>query len=191
MLTLTLEPVVTLTDEQFFQICQINQELQLERTAQGEIVVMPMRGGEISHINLILSTQLWLWNEQTQLGVGFSSTTGFQLPNRSVRSPDLSWITQTRWDALTVEEREKFAPLCPDFAAELRSPSDRLPPLQTKMQEYLANGCRLGWLIDRHRNQVEIYQPGQSVQTLNQPQTLSGANVLPGFTLDLSKVWPK
>ncbi|MGB0561309.1 MAG: Uma2 family endonuclease [Spirulinaceae cyanobacterium] len=190
MMTLTLEPVITLTSDQFYQLCLNNRELRLERTATGELIVNPPTGGDTSRTNLDILAQLWNWNKAARLGIAFESSGGFHLPSGSDRSPDAAWVEQSRWDALTSEQKQKFVPLCPDFVIELRSPSDRLPPLQAKMQEYLANGCRFGWLIDRSQNQVEIYQLGQPVQILANPQTRSGASILPGFTLDLTDVWP-
>ena len=130
-----------------------------------------------------------LWNEETELGEVFDSSTGFTLPNKADRSPDVSWVEKSRWSALTPEQREKFIPLCPDFVLELVSPSDSLKKSQEKMQEYMENGCRLGWLINRKKREVEIYRPGQDVEVLQSPLTLSGENVLPGFVLNLQKIW--
>jgi Uma2 family endonuclease len=133
--------------------------------------------------------QLWLWNRQTQLGQIFDSSSSFHLPNGADRSPDVSWIGQDRWDTLTPEEKSGFAPLCPDFVLELRSKNDSLESLQQKMQEYQENGAKLGWLIDRSRKKVEIYRPKKSVEVQNSPNSLSGEDILPGFTLDLSEIW--
>jgi Uma2 family endonuclease len=143
-LTLTLEPIIHLSRQQFYQLCQANPDLKLERTAQGDLIVMPPTGGETGKRNLSISSQLWIWNETTGLGEAFDSSTGFTLPNGSDRSPDVAWVEKARWQALTLDQRERFVPLCPDFVVELRSPSDTLAPLQQKMQEYLNNGCRLG-----------------------------------------------
>jgi Uma2 family endonuclease len=183
--TLTL----TLTREQFVQLALANRDLQLERTATGELIVMPPTGSDTGNRNLDIEGQLWLWNRQTKLGKAFNSSTGFHLPNGADRSPDASWVRQDRWDTLTPEQRKGFAPLCPDFVLELRSESDNMEPLRAKMREYMANGARLGWLIDRKNKKVEIYRQGQEVEVLDNPSTLSDEDVLPGFVLDLTEVW--
>lgn len=178
-----------ITDEQFYQLCIVNRELKLERTAKGELIIMPPTGGGTSKRNSDINFELSLWNRQTQLGITFDSSGGFKLPNGADRSPDAAWISLAKWESLTPEQQEKFLPLCPDFVIELRSPSDPLKPLQDKMQEYIDNGVRLGWLINRKQRQVEIYRPGQEVEILNNPTTLSGEDVLPGFVLNLSLIW--
>jgi Uma2 family endonuclease len=188
-LTLTLHPTLELTDERFEQICRSNPELRLERTARGELVIMSPTGSETGNKNWGLSGQLWAWNQQTELGKGFDSSTGFKLPNGATRSPDVAWVRLERWEALTLEERRRFAPICPDFVVELRSPSDDLEEIQAKMREYLENGLQLGWLIDPETQQVNVYRPNQSVEVLHQPKTLSGEGVLPGFTLILKEIW--
>jgi len=188
-MTLNLNPIIQLTGEQFYQLCVKNRELKLERNAQGELIIMPPTGGETGKSNLKLGSQLDLWNTARELGEAFDSSTGFTLPNGAVRVPDLSWVEKSRWEALTAEQRQKFLPLCPDFVIELMSPSDTLMEVQAKMQEYRANGCRLGWLINPKKREVEIYRLGQEVEVLLSPQTLSGEDVLPGFVLDLGKIW--
>jgi Uma2 family endonuclease len=188
-ITLNLNSIIKLTSEQFYQLCEENPDLKLERSANGELIAMPPTGGETGKRNVKLTTQLDLWNEQTELGEVFDSSTGFTLPNKADRSPDASWVEKSRWSALTPEQREKFIPLCPDFVIELVSPTDSLKKTQEKMQEYLENGCRLGWLINRKKREVEIYRPGQDVEVLQSPLTLSGENVLPGFVLNLQKIW--
>ncbi|HBL11422.1 MAG TPA: hypothetical protein DD379_08450 [Cyanobacteria bacterium UBA11162] len=187
-ITLNLRPTITLTDEQFEQICRTNRDLKFERTAQGELVVMSLTGGDTGRRNIKLSARLENWSSQSNLGVAFDSSTGFRLPNGAIRSPDAAWVRLERWQALTSEQRKKFVPLCPDFLVELRSPSDELEDIQAKMQEYLANGLLLGWLIDPHRQVVEIYRPNQSVEILNHPTTLSGEEVLPEFVLNLTDI---
>jgi Uma2 family endonuclease len=188
-ITLNLNSIIKLTSEQFYQLCEENPELKLERNANGELIVMPPTGGETGKRNLTAGAQLWTWNEQTELGEAFDSSTGFTLPNKADRSPDVSWVEKSRWEALTPEQKDKFIPLCPDFVIELLSPSDSLKKTQEKMQEYIENGCRLGWLINRKKREVEIYRPGQDVEVLQSPLTLSGENVLPGFVLNLQKIW--
>ncbi len=186
---LHLHPVLNLTDEQFFELCQINRDLRIERTATGELVIMPPTGTETGGRNFNLIGQLWVWVNQDGTGIGFDSSTGFTLPNGAERSPDAAWVKLERWNALTPEQQKKFAPICPEFVVELRSPSDNLEPLKTKMQEYIDNGALLGWLIDRKRQRVYVYRPGVSVECLDNPASVSGDPVLPGFVLDLSKIW--
>ncbi|MEG4583398.1 Uma2 family endonuclease [Microcoleus sp. MON1_C5] len=188
-ITLNLNSIIKLTSEQFYQLCEENPDLKLERNANGELIVMPPTGGETGRSNSKFNLQIGLWNEQTQLGEAFDSSTGFTLPNKADRSPDASWVEKSRWEALTPQQREKFIPLCPDFAVEILSPTDSLKKTQEKMQEYMENGCRLGWLINRKKREVEIYRPGQDVEVLQSPLTLSGENVLPGFVLYLQKIW--
>jgi len=188
-ITLNLNSIIKLTSEQFYQLCEENPDLKLERNANGELIVMPPTGGETGKRNLTAGAQLWTWNEQTELGEAFDSSTGFTLPNKADRSPDVSWVEKSRWSALTPEQKDKFIPLCPDFVIELLSPSDSLKKTQEKMQEYMENGCRLGGLINRKKREVEIYRPGQDVEVLQSPLTLSGENVLPGFVLNLQKIW--
>jgi Uma2 family endonuclease len=188
-ITLNLNSIVKLTSEQFYQLCEEHRDLQLERNANGELIVMRPTGGETGKRNLTAGALLWIWNDQTELGEAFDSSTGFTLPNGANRSPDASWVEKSRWEALTSEQKDKFIPLCPDFVIEFLSPSDRLIKTQEKMQEYMDNGCRLGWLINRKKREVEIYRPGQPVEVLQSPLTLSGEDVLPGFVLNLQKIW--
>jgi len=188
-LTLNLNSIIKLTRDQFYQLCEENPDLKLERNAQGELIIMPPTGGETGKSNSTINAQIWFWNDQNQLGEVFDSSTGFTLPNGADRSPDVSWVEKSRWDALTKEQKEKFIPLCPDFVIEILSPNDSLKKTQNKMQEYIENGCRLGWLINRKKQEVEIYCPGQEVKVLKLPQTLSGENVLPGFVLNMQRIW--
>jgi Uma2 family endonuclease len=180
---LNLEPITHLTREQFYQLCLANPDLQLERSPQGELVIMAPIGGEGGTQEASLITKVGIWNEQTQLGVVFSSQTVFSLPGGGDRSPDVAWVKLERWQALSPEEREGFPPICPDFVIELRSRSDRLKPLQEKMQEYINSGLRLGWLLNLKDQQVEIYRSGQSVEVKPLPVVLTGEEVLPGFEL--------
>ena len=184
LLTLNLN-AVHFTDDQFYQLCQSNRDLKFERTARGTLIVMAPVGGESGNYQAGLIGRVWLWNEQVQQGVVFSSSTAFKLPTGADRSPDVAWAQQARWDALTPTQRQKFPPIAPDFVIELRSATDGLQPLQEKMQEYLDNGVRLGWLINPQDQQVEIYRVGQAVEVLNFPAELSGEPVLPGFVLRL------
>ena len=178
-----------LSDEQFFQLCQDNRDLRLERNPKGDLIIMPPTGGETSNSNAGITAQLWLWNNLHKLGVVFDSSGGFKLPNGADRSPDAAWIPLEKWQALTPQQKERFLPLSPDFVIELMSPSDSLETARKKMQEYLDNGTRLGWLINRKTREVEIYRQGQAVEILTNPESLSGENMLPEFSLNLTLIW--
>ncbi|MCP2729989.1 Uma2 family endonuclease [Limnofasciculus baicalensis] len=184
----TVKLSIDLTDEQFFDLCQRNRDYQFERTGLGELLIMSPTGSETGNRNIELAYQIQAWSRQNNLGIAFDSSTGFKLPNGAERSPDASWIRRERWEALTSAERKKFAPICPDFVVELRSETDSLKDLQAKMREYIENGAKLGWLIDRKNKRVEIYRPGKDVEILLSPVSLSGEDVLPGFVLDLNGI---
>ncbi len=184
-LTLNLD-TVHLTDEQFYELCQNNRELQFERTSRGDLIIMPPVGGESGNREADLIADVVIWNRQTCLGYTFSSSTIFKLPNGASRSPDVAWIKKERWEALTPEQRRKFPPIAPDFVIELRSATDDLQVLREKMREYIDVGVQLGWLINPQQQQVEIYRPGIDVEVQNLPTQLSGENILPGFCLSLS-----
>ena len=187
--TIQLEPTVHLNNEQFYSLCRNNPDLKFELTAKGELIIMSPTGGETGKRNLEIATELAIWNRQTQLGVCFDSSTCFILPNGAKRSPDVAWIKKQRWDSLTLEQKETFPPIAPDFVLELMSPSDSLKNTQEKMLEYIENQVQLGWLINRKNQQVEIYRLGQAIEVLNSPSNLSGEEILPGFILDLNLVW--
>jgi Uma2 family endonuclease len=188
-LSINLDPVIKLTDDQFYQLCQVNPNIKLERNAFGELLIMPPTGGETGKRNATLISRFIVWNEEAQLGEVFDSSTCFKLPNGADRSPDVSWVRQDRWDALTPAEKEKFPPIAPDFVLELMSPSDSLKATQAKMQEYMDNGVKLGGLINRQNRTVEIYCQGQPVEVLQLPVMLSGEEILLGFRLNLNFVW--
>ncbi|MBW4476980.1 MAG: Uma2 family endonuclease [Tolypothrix brevis GSE-NOS-MK-07-07A] len=185
---LNLEPIVHLTDEQFYQLCTANRDLNLELNAKGELIIVSPVGGESGNQEAGMITDLEIWNRKTRLGKVFSSSTIFRLGNGAKRSPDAAWVKLERWEALTSDERKKFPPIIPDFLIELRSQSDRLQPLQDKMQEYLENGLRLGWLINFQDQQVEIYRQNQPLEIVQLPAVLRGEEVLPGFELQLELV---
>ncbi len=191
-LTLNVPPAVGLTDEQFYQLCVANEPWQLELTQTGELIIMPPTGGESGIRNSDLTTDLNLWNRQTKLGKVFDSSTEFKLPSGAYRCPDVAWVKLERWQALTKEEKKRFPPICPDFVIELRSESDVLAKLRSKMREYRDNGASLGWLIDPHTPLVEIYRAQQNVEVLNfsfdHPPQIFGEEVLPGFVLDLTTI---
>ncbi|NET05184.1 MAG: Uma2 family endonuclease [Symploca sp. SIO2B6] len=187
-LTLNLSSVGKLTDNVFYQLCQANPNLKFERTAQGELVIVPPTGGETGNRNRRITQQLGNWTDTDNTGLSFDSSTCFQLPNGALLSPDASWLSLERWNTLTPEQQQQFPPLAPDFVIELRSPSDNLANLQAKMREYIDNGVRLGWLIDPQNRRVEIYRPGKPQQVLESPKSLSGEDVLPGFALNLKQI---
>lgn len=188
-LTVNLESAITITDQQFYQLCRQNPDLKFERTAEGNLVIMSPTGGETGNRSGRLTQQLFNWSDDNELGIVFDSSTGFKLPNGADRSPDVAWVALARWQALTPEQQEQFVPLCPDFVVELMSPSDALSKAQEKMVEYLDNGLRLGWLINRKGRFVEIYRQNQPVEKLENPIQLSGETVLPSFNLNLSYIW--
>lgn len=189
--TVQIPPTLQITDEQFLQLVAANPDLRMERTAQGNLIVMSPTGSEGGSRNAELSADFVVWNRQVQLGKVFDSSTGFRLPNGAIRSPDVAWVSQVRWDVLTPQQRKGFAPLCPDFVLELLSETDKIDEIRAKMQEYLDNGCRLGWLIDPKTQTVEIYRPNQATEVMSQasPITLSGESVLPGFELSLQAIF--
>ncbi|MGF1588002.1 MAG: Uma2 family endonuclease [Pleurocapsa sp.] len=182
---LNLKPIAHLSDEQFYQLCLANRDLNLEMNAAGELIIVPPVGGESGNQEADLITDLNNWNRQAKLGKVFSSSTIFILPNGAKRSPDAAWIKLERWSALTLEQQKKFPPLVPDFLIELRSETDRLAPLQEKMEEYIANGLALGWLINPQDKEVELYRPEKAIEIMPIPAILSGEDVLPGFELQL------
>jgi Uma2 family endonuclease len=188
-LVLYMSPVIDMTDDQFFEFCQINRDLRIERTAKGDLIIMTPAGGETSWRNSELVTALNIWAKQDGTGVVFDSSGGFILPNGATRAPDATWVKRSRLAVLTPAEKKKFLPLCPDFAIELRSPTDRLEDLQAKMQEYVDNGLKLGWLIDPEEKRVYVYMPHSQVECLKNPSEISGDPILLGFALDLEQIW--
>ncbi|MDY6784600.1 MAG: Uma2 family endonuclease [Cyanobacteriota bacterium] len=176
--------------EQFERLAAANKDLRLERTAQGELIVNPPTSWETGKRNCRTSGELYVWwRGAGEPGEVFDSSTGFTLPNGAIRSPDASWVSQERWDALTPEEKKTFPIICPDFVVELRSRSDSLKSVQEKMQEYMENGAKLGWLLDPQHRRVEIYRPKLAVEVLENPPSVSGGEVLLGFELNLRRVW--
>ena len=184
-----LPPELDLAYDQFCEFCRLNSDLRVERTADGCLIVLPPTDGETGARNLSITAQLTLWSKGTQLGVGFASCTGFALPNGAIRSPDASWLSSTRWRGLTKEERRGFPPLCPEFVLELVSATDDLATVQAKMDEYMANGAALGWLVDPGEQRVHVYRSGGLHELIEHPTSISGDPVLPGFELDLLEIW--
>ncbi|PKB83341.1 MAG: hypothetical protein BZY88_02370 [SAR202 cluster bacterium Io17-Chloro-G9] len=180
---------IRLTDKQYFGLCRDNPDLRFELTAKKELLVMPPTGSRTGWRNSKLNQRLANWAEENNTGLTFDSSTGFTLPNGAKRSPDVSWVLRDRWEALSGRDQEVFAPLCPDFVAEIRALSDSLPTLQDKMVEYIENGARLGWLIDPGDRQVYIYRPGEPVEHLEDPTMVSGVPILAGFVLSLQEIW--
>ena len=188
-LVLQLSPAIAITDEQFFALCQLNRDYRLERNAKGELVIMSPTGSETGNRNAKLTQQLGNWTDENRTGINFDSSTGFKLPNGADRSPDAAWMTLAKWNSLTEEQKTRFAPICPDFVVEMCSPSDSLQSLQDKLQEYIDNGVKLAWLIDRKNSQVYIYRPQTEVKCLDNPITVNGDPVLPGFQLQMKTIW--
>ena len=188
-ITLRIRPAIDLTDDEFFALCQLNRDLRLERTAEGEIIIMPPTGWMTGDRNAEIVRQLRNWAKTEGSGVATDSSTGFQLPNGADRAPDAAWVLRSRLAAFTAKQKEKFLPLCPDFAIELLSPTDTLAKTQAKMAEYMENDAQLGWLIDPENRQVHVYRPRRAVVVLENPSDISGDPELPGFVLDLREIW--
>ncbi|MCU0543323.1 MAG: Uma2 family endonuclease [Oscillatoriaceae cyanobacterium Prado104] len=187
--TINFDAIARITDDQFYQLCRQNPDVKFERNARGEIIIMSPTGGETGNYNSEINADFVIWNRRTGLGFCFDSSTCFKLPNGANRSPDVSWIKKERWDALTTEEKQKFPPIAPDFVLELMSPTDSLKDTQDKMQEYMENRVKLGWLINRKTRRVEIYRQGRETEVLESPTELSGEDILPGFVLNLQALW--
>ena len=184
-----IRPLGLFSDDQLYEFCRLNSDLDIERTADGDLLIMAPASFRTSHLNLRIILQLGRWAERDGTGVATESSGGFILPNSAMRAPDAAWIRRDRLTTVPQEQQERFLPLCPDFAIELRSSSDTLGAAQSKMREYLDNGLRLGWLIDPFARRVYVYRPGADVHVLDDPDGVDGAPVLPGFRLDLSRIW--
>jgi Uma2 family endonuclease len=187
--TLHTSPAIELSDDEFFALCQINRDLRFERTTEGDIIIMAPAGAETGTRNADITAQLRNWAKRNGEGVAFDSSTGFKLPNRADRSPDGAWLLRSRLATLSREEKQKFLPLCPDFVIELLSPTDRLDTTKAKMDEYIENGSRLGWLIDPESRHVHVYRPNSPVVILENVSEISAGPELPGFVLDLKEIW--
>lgn len=177
------------SDDALLELCRRNPELRIERTARGDLVVMTPAGGASSRRNARVVAALVDWADENGTGAVYDSSGGFLLANGAMWAPDAAWVPESRLVGLTIEQREGFLPLCPDFVVEIRSPSDSLPELRAKMAEYLANGARLGWLLDPLERRVSVYRPGQRSEIQDQPTQISGSPELPGFVLDLQPIW--
>jgi Uma2 family endonuclease len=181
--------VVQMSDDQFFDFCQANGELRIERTADGDILIMSPAGWSSGRRNAIITGRLFSWAERDGKGVAVDSSTGFRLPNGATRSPDAAWVLKSRLKRFSMTEKDKFLPLCPDFVIELKSPTDRLAYLKNKMQEYVDNGARVGWLLNPEASQVLVYRPERAVEVLDHPETVSADPELAGFVLNLKGIW--
>lgn len=188
-LKLHVEPIVELSDDQLFELCALNPELRIERTSQGDLVVMSPTGGETSDRNAQVTVQLSLWARSEGCGRAFDSSAGFLLPNGAMRSPDAAWVELTRLATIPPEQRKRFLPLCPTFVVEICSPSDSFVALEAKLEEFIANGTHLGWLIDPEERRVVVFRPGAAVEMLERPREVSGDPELPGFVLELDEIW--
>jgi Uma2 family endonuclease len=189
LFTIHLPPMINLTDDQFFALCQSNRDLRLERNAQGDILIMPPTGGKTGNRNFKINGQLYTWTVADATGEAFDSSTGFRLPNGADRSPDAAWVSRSRLKNLTDAEKDKFLPLCPDFVIELLSPTDILSVAQAKMAEYIENGARLGWLLEPETRRVHISRPGATVIVLENVEQIGADPELPGFVLNLREIW--
>jgi len=179
---------VGLTDDQFFRLCNDNREFLFEMSAERELIIMAPSKPETDRKNATITARLWNWAQQDGTGVSFGSSAIFTLPNGAKRSPDGAWIRNSRWKCRTKEEQEEFHEICPDFVIELRSRSDRLRDVEKKMEEYITNGARLGWLLDPIKNRATIYRPGHSPERIDKPTFLSGDPVLSGFKFDFKEI---
>lgn len=188
-LPMTFRLAQPMTDDALFEFCAVHRDLRIERTPKGEIVIMSPTGPETGRRNSALAVALGTWATRDGTGVVFDSSTGFLLPNGALRSPDAAWMRRSRWEALAPEQRERFAPVCPDFVAEMRSPSDRLDDVQAKLREYMECGASLGWLIDLLERRVYVFRPGAAPKCLDRPAAILGDPVLPGFVLDTESIW--
>lgn len=179
-------PIRSMTDDEFYYFCQENPDFKFERDTKGNIISMALTGGDTGRRNTDLVIEIGIWNRSSQAGIVFDSSTGFKLPNGANRSPDVAFVTMEKWNALTPEERTKYPPLCPDFLVELMSETDLLREATDKMQEYMDSGCRLAWLINPKTEEARIYHPDGSVGVVHGfDNTLSGEDVLPGFSFNL------
>jgi Uma2 family endonuclease len=188
-LVVRFRPLFEMTPDEFYDFCALNPDLNVELTAEGEVVFMSPSGAATGARNARLILALGRWSNENGTGVFFDSSAGFTLPNKAVRAPDASWVRRERLADLTPQQRERFLPLCPDFVVEIASPTDRIAVLQAKMDEYMANGAQLGWLLDPTTRTVYVYRPGEAVATLESAPAVSGDPVLPGFSLELGPVW--
>ena len=179
---------LNLTDDQFIRLCSDNRDLRIEMSAERELIIMPPPGSKTGQRNANVIYSLMRWAKQDGTGICFATDTGFTLPNSAKRGPDAAWVRLERWNKIPEEQQERLAPLCPDFVVELRSASDHLSDLERKMEEYIANGAQLGWLLDPFDKCAVIYRPGQPPARIEKPTILRGDPILPGFQLDFREI---
>jgi Uma2 family endonuclease len=188
-LPLRFRPETPMSDDELMRFCAANDALRVERDANGEILVVTPAGSKTSRMNSRVTRLLGEWAEQDGRGVAFDSNGGFSLPDGSMRAADAAWVERKKWDALSARDQERFAPLCPDFVIELRSPNDSLTELKAKMEHWIANGARLGWLIDPESKTVYVYRPGEQVDVLVEPSSVQGDGIMAGFEIVMARVW--
>jgi Uma2 family endonuclease len=176
-------------NDDFLHLSRDNQDVQIEMNADGDLIIIPGTGGLTGNRNSKIIARLVIWAAKDGNGVAFDSATIFQLPNKARRIPDTSWLNNEKWNSLSDVEKEKIIPFAPDFALELRLPTDSLKSLQNKMQEYVENGTKLGWLIDPQAKRVFVYRENQETEILENPEEISGESVLPDFLLNLQDIW--
>jgi Uma2 family endonuclease len=177
------------SEAEFVEFCRRNPDMRIEMSKDGDIIIMPPTNTETGRKNFDLVVDFGIWARQDKTGVAFDSSTGFTLPNDARRSPDLAWVRKEKWDALSKDEKRRFARLVPDFVVELRSETDTLKVLQNKMVEYIESGVLLGWLIDPQERKVHIYRPEKAVETLDNPEQVSGESIIEGFILELENIF--
>jgi Uma2 family endonuclease len=188
-LPLRFKPETPMSDDELLRFCAANEVLRVERDANGEILVMTPAGTRTGRKNTAIISALDAWAVQDDRGYAFDSNTGFTLPDGSMRSPDAAWVEASRWDAMSEPDKDRFSPLCPDFIIELRSQSDSLPALETKMEQWIANGAQLAWLIDPQRKVVVVYRTNCVPEICEHPTSIKGDGIIVGFELPLSRVW--
>jgi Uma2 family endonuclease len=187
--TLVLDPENRLSDDEYFDFCMANPDLQVERTAQGEIVIVPPAGGESDHRSADVTSQLKVWSKRDGRGHSFGCSAEFILPDGSALSPDAAWVSSERLAPLTKEQRRRFPPVVPEFVVEVMSPSDRLKAAQLKMRQWMDNGVELGWLIDGDDRCVYVYSKGCEMRQVRDASRIAGEGQVEGFVLDLTDIW--
>jgi Uma2 family endonuclease len=187
--TLILDPTNRLSDDEYFAFCMANPDLAIERTAEGEIVIVPPAGGESDNRNAYATSQLVVWTIQTGRGTFFGPTSQFVLPDGAAMSPDVAWVSTERMASLTKKQRRQFMPVVPEFVIEVMSPGDRLRASQRKMRQWMSNGVELGWLIDADRRCVYVYRKGGEMRQVRDVSEIAGEGPIEGFVLDLTDIW--
>jgi Uma2 family endonuclease len=182
-------PETPMSDEDLMRFCAANGIARVERDVHGEILVMSPAGNRTGRRNAAIVGALDAWAQKDARGYVFDSSTGFTLPDGSIRSPDAAWIEAARWDALSEADKNRFSPICPDFILELRSETDSLAALKTKMSQWIANGVKLAWLIDPQNKTAAVYRSGAKPVVHRHPTSIPGDGVMAGFELLTSRLW--